>query len=145
MKLRKNRIIEREAVNAARTFFEANSCIFQEVDLGNDYGKDAYIDFAEGENVTGICFALQIKGGASFRRANGFGIPLNAEHAEIWCHSTVPILGIIYDQTDKQLRWCNISNFLDELTESVPSFIPVSANAILTSTALRFELIPNPG
>ena len=71
MKLRPNRKIEREAVNAARVFLEANNCVFQEIDQSNDYGKDAYLDLTEGTHVTGLCAALQIKGGSSYRARNG--------------------------------------------------------------------------
>jgi hypothetical protein len=143
MKLRKNRAVERAAVNAARAFFESNGCVFQEVDLGNDYGKDAYVDFVHDEHVTGICFALQIKGGASYRRGTDYGIPLHPGRAELWLNSTVPVIGIVHDPEDGKLRWCNISAYLHELQDRISSYIPVSANAILTADTLRLEIIPN--
>lgn len=141
MNIRKNRSIEREAVNATRTFFEANGCVFQEVDLVNDYGKDAYVDFGEGEKVTGICFALQIKGGISYRRGSNYGIPLDAAHVKVWGHSSIPIVGIVYDPTDTRLRWCNISNFIDEMDVNIPPYIPINSSSVLNSTTLRFDLI----
>jgi len=142
MKLRKNRIVEREAVNATRAFFEANGCIFQEVDSANDYGKDAYVDIVDEENVTGVCAALQIKGGASYRRKEGYGVPVG-EHFDIWRSSTVPIIGILYDPSDKQLRWCHISKYLNNVGPEHPSYIPISVDAILTPTVLRLELRPS--
>jgi len=138
MKLRKNKVIEREAINATRVFFEANGCIFQEVDTGNDYGKDAYVDFANKGDITGMCAALQIKGGKSYKRKSGYGIPIE-RHLDVWRSSTLPIIGIVYDPEDKCLRWSSISKYLDNIGEDVPSYIPVSADAILTSTTLRFE------
>lgn len=42
----KNRGIEREGVVETQLFFERNGCVFQEVALQNDFGKDAYIDVA---------------------------------------------------------------------------------------------------
>jgi len=108
-RLRANRVPERAAVNVARTFFEANGCIFQEVSGDNDYGKDAYVDLTFGGQVTGLCAALQIKGGESYRRtAGGYVIPLDDDHAKLWRSSTVPIFGIVHDQSDGKLRWCNI-------------------------------------
>lgn len=141
MKLRKNRKTERAAVNAVRTFFEANNCVFQEVDIGNDYGKDAYVDYAVDSNVTGICFAVQIKGGASYKSSKGYIIPLDAAHAKVWAQSTIPIIGIVYDPIDKMLRWCNISKFLEKEELKIPSKILINKSSVLTPTSLRFELI----
>ena len=142
MRIRKNRIIEREAVNATRVFFEANGCIFQEVDSANDYGKDAYVDLVDKENVTGVCAAIQIKGGTSYRRKDGYGIPVG-EHLDVWRSSTVPIIGIVYDPSDKQLRWCHISKYLNNVDPETPSYIPISADAILTPTILHLEIRPS--
>ncbi len=84
MKRRGNRITKTSAVSAVRNFFESNGCIYQSVDMANDYGKDAYVDFAEGERITGLCAALQIKGSVSYRRSNGsYFIPLDEQHAKV--------------------------------------------------------------
>lgn len=140
-KLRANRITERAAVNAARTFFETNGCIFQEVSGDNDYGKDAYVDLTFGGRVTGLCAALQIKGGESYRSADGgYGIPLDDDHAELWRSSTVPIFGIIHDPRDGKLRWCNISEFLSSPEGGqLPRSIPVESSAIFDNAALHRE------
>jgi len=142
MKLRKNRIVEREAVNATREFFEANGCIFQEVDTANDYGKDAYVDLVSEGDVTGVCAAVQIKGGPSYKRRDGYVIPVG-EHLDVWRSSTLPIIGVIYDPEDKHLRWCNISNYLDNHGAENPTHIPVSAQAILTPSILHLETRPS--
>lgn len=140
MRLRPNRKVERQAVNAARSFFESNSCVFQEVDVANDYGKDAYVDFSEDGRVTGLCAALQIKGGISYRDAKGdYRIPLDEEHARIWAESTVPIFGIVHDPDDGGLRWCNISSFLHGINHPLPANIPLKASHILTPDSLRKE------
>src|SRR5919199_6810704 len=85
MKRRRNRVTERKAVNVVRDFFESNGCVFQEVATDNDYGKDAYVDLAEGDRITGLCTAVQIKGGASYRRS--YFIPLDEPHRRIWRES----------------------------------------------------------
>ncbi len=102
MKLRKNRVVERVAVNAARTLFEANGCVFQEVDQGNDYGKDAYVDLVDGEKISGHCIAVQIKGGNKYRRANGYVIPID-DHEEVWRQSPLPVAGIVFDDRTEAL------------------------------------------
>lgn len=112
------------------------------MDNGNDYGKDAYVDLVDEENVTGVCAAIQIKGGTSYRRKDGYGIPVG-EHLDIWRNSTVPIVGVVYDPSDKQLRWCDISKYLDNVGLKTPSYIPVSAGAILTPTTLHLEIRPS--
>ena len=106
MNLRKNRAKERAAVNAARSFFEANGCVFQEVDQGNDYGKDAYVDLVDGDKVSGHCIALQIKGGKKYKRANGYVIPIES-HELVWRQSPLPIAGIVFDSESKTLylKW----------------------------------------
>src|SRR5690242_8305268 len=105
MKLRANRTTERAGVNAAQTFFEAENWIFQPIDLGNDYGRDAIVDACEGETVTGLSAALQIKSGASFRRASGYAIPIEG-HERVWRESPLPVMGIVHDPDAKQLYWC---------------------------------------
>src|SRR5262245_20614336 len=126
MKLRRNRVVEREAVNATRAFFESNRCVFQEIDGSNDYGKDAYVDLPQGEVVSGLCAALQIKGGRSFRRAKGnYAIPVTASHAKLWLSSTVPVIGIVYDPDDRQLRWVNLSVLLRSRNGSAAGSVAV--------------------
>lgn len=137
MKLRPNRRIEREAVNATRSFFEANDYVCQEIDLANDYGKDLYLDVTDGNMVTGLCIAIQVKGGKSFRRKDHYRIPVDIDHERIWRESSLPIAGIVYDADDQQLRWCNISRLLETSErESLKSIRIESAN-ILNSDTLR--------
>jgi hypothetical protein len=133
--LRRNRITERAGVNAARTFFEGHGCTFVEVDLGNDYGKDAYVDFGDGTSISPVCAALQIKSGASYRTKSGYQIPLDGHDVEMWRNSTVPVLGIVFDEDDCQLRWVNISKFLNEAGDKLSS-IPVRRSAILVGSRL---------
>lgn len=142
MKIRCNRKVERAAVNAARAFFESCDCVFQEVDLANDYGKDAYVDLTERDNVTGLCVAVQVKGGASYRRPGGYGIPLDENHASLWRQSSVPVAGIVYDPDDQQLRWCSISEFVERAKKPLPSYIPVDSANVLSSETLETAFRP---
>jgi hypothetical protein len=141
LKRRRNRIAEREAVNAVRRFFEFHGCVFQEIDAANDYGKDAYLDFAEGEQITGLCAAVQIKGGISYRRPDGsYYIPLDEAHIRIWQESTLPVLGLIHDPDDGLIRWCSISAFVNTEQNATASSIPVTADAILDEKELHSSL-----
>lgn len=136
MKLRGNRQAERAAVNATRALFEANEYVIQDVSADNDYGKDAYVDLTEGTAVTGFMVALQIKGGTSYRRPGGYGVPLDNKHEVVWRGSTAPVGGIIYDPEDGLLRWCNISQFLEEHPNRSGSYVPVPDSQILTAETL---------
>ena len=139
MRLRANRRTERAAVNAARSFLEDNGCVFQEVDGANDYGKDAYVDLGDGVTVSGVCAALQIKGGLSFRTAGGdYRLSIAENHRRIWSESTIPVLGVIHDPEDGLLRWVNISDVLHAKPEAKSVVIP--AARVLSRTALQTEV-----
>lgn len=136
-KLRANRRVERAGVNEARALFEAVGWVFQEVDLGNDYGKDAYVDVSKpGDLVTGLCIALQIKSGESFRTKAGYSLPLKPEHVTVWRESSVPIGVVVFDPSDKQLRWANVSRFLSQQGDTVPSVLPIKSGDLLTGEAI---------
>jgi hypothetical protein len=107
--LRSNRVVERAAVNAARSLFEAASLVFQEVDHGNDYGKDAYLDLTDRNEITGTCIALQIKGGQTYRTGDGYCIPFDEATATFWARSSLPVFGIVHDPADGTLHWCNLT------------------------------------
>lgn len=113
MKVSQNRIKERSGVNALTTLLERSGLIVQEVSGGNDYGKDAYVDLSKDGEITGVCVALQIKSGASYRRAEGYAVPVG-NHERVWRDSTVPIAGIVHDERDDGLYWCDISSKLAE-------------------------------
>lgn len=136
-KVSENRRKERSGVNAVQSLFESSGYVFQEVDLRNDYGKDAYVDLVDGQEVTGTCVALQIKSGVSYRRPCGYGIPLDSEHLSVWRGSTLPIAGIVHDPQDGELYWCNITSFLQQLEGDPPSYIPVNNTSHLNSRTLH--------
>ena len=136
-KVPENRPKERSGVNAAQSLFESSGYVFQEVDLRNDYGKDAYVDLVDGQEVTGACVALQIKSGVSYRRPCGYGIPLDSEHLSVWKGSTLPVAGIVHDPEDGELYWCNITSFLQQLEGDPPSYIPVNKTSHLNSKTLH--------
>lgn len=136
-----NRRIEREGINAAQAFFERNNCVFQEVALQNDFGKDAYLDVTRAGAFGPLCIALQIKSGRSYRSNSGdYLIPLD-HHAATWRNSTVPIFGIVYDPDDKELRWTDLTAYLRDNPGKNTGSVPVAPSSVLTETSLVGEFV----
>jgi hypothetical protein len=140
MQIRANRPTERAGVNAAQALFESENWIFQPVDQGNDYGKDAYVDASDGQTVTGVCATLQIKSGVSFRRASGYAIPVEG-HECVWRESPLPVMGIIHDPNTGRLYWCDISGYLRDHPNESPISIAVSAESVLDKASLNGEFL----
>ncbi|HDR9128370.1 TPA: DUF4365 domain-containing protein [Burkholderia vietnamiensis] len=140
-KIPMNRRAEREGINAAQAFFERNNCVFQEVALQNDFGKDAYLDVTRDGVFGPLCVALQIKSGRSYRTdAGNYLIPLN-HHAETWRDSTVPIFGVVYDPDDLQLRWIDLTGYLRDNPGKITGAISVEASSMLTDASLTGEFL----
>ena len=99
--------VSREGVNAVQALFESGECVFQEVAQQNDIGKDAYVDISQEGLVTGTCAALQIKSGESFRASHGDYFITVGKHSDSWRGSTVPVFGLVYDPSDRLLRWAD--------------------------------------
>lgn len=81
----------REGINFVRALVESQNSTFQEVELHNDLGNDAYVEFVVEESATGCCVALQIKSGASYRTASGgYAFQADRSHFEYWAspHAT---------------------------------------------------------
>lgn len=133
----KNRGTEREGIAVTQLFFERNGCVFQEVALQNDFGKDAYIDVTRNGLITPWCAALQVKSGASYRCTSGdYFIPVGT-HASIWRASTVPVFGIVYDPSDRMLRWVDVSGYLRANPAQAQGRVPVSQHSVLTTTSFQ--------
>lgn len=138
-KIAPNRNIERLGVNAAQQLFERCNCIFQEVAQQNDYGKDAYVDLAQGHYLSPLCVAVQIKSGRSYRLPSGdYFVPVE-NHASIWRNSTVPVFGIVYDPDDSQLRWGDLTAYLRNHPVQDGGRVPVQRHALLTEASIANE------
>lgn len=135
-RVRQTRKAERAAVNAVRSLLEAHDLVFQEVDQSNDYGKDAYVDLTVDGQLSGQVIALQIKGGSTYVRADGFVIPCDREHASFWLNSSLPVIGIVYDPRSQGLYWENLTRYLREI-DHLPTSIPVPASQMLSRESLH--------
>lgn len=108
-----NQATGREGVNFVRRLVERQNSTFQEIDLHNDLGNDAYIEFLVGENATGCCVAVQIKSGSSYRRgARGYAFSADRDHFEYWATHTLPVLAVIFDPENEKAVWVDITDHL---------------------------------
>jgi hypothetical protein len=112
-KRKRTQSTSREGINFVRSLVESQNSTFQEIDLNNDLGNDAYVEFVVDENATGCCVALQIKSGKSYQTANGqFAFQSDRDHFEYWSSHTLPVLAVIFDPSNKRATWVDITNHL---------------------------------
>jgi hypothetical protein len=119
-KRKRSQATSREGINFVRTLVERHNCTFQEIDLQNDLGNDAYVEFVIEESATGCCVALQIKSGSSYRAAGGrYGFQADRDHFEYWASHTLPVLAIIVDPEAGTAAWADITDHLRRNPDSV--------------------------
>lgn len=124
VKVPKNWETSEQAVLAFRTFCTGMKWPNIEIPNQQDFGKDVAIDLTDASDaITGEMFAAQVKGGASYRRAEDYKIPVD-KHARSWSQSSVPVIGIVQDPDDLALRWVNLTEALrfdpDQTVVGVP-------------------------
>ncbi|MFI7837893.1 DUF4365 domain-containing protein [Pseudomonas asiatica] len=84
-KRKRSQSTSRDGINFVRSLVERQKSTCQEIDLHNDLGNDAYLEFIVAENATGCCVALQIKSGTSYRNSYGnYFFQANRDHFEYW-------------------------------------------------------------
>jgi hypothetical protein len=131
---RQNRPVEKAGVRAVQAIFEDANLIFQAVDLGNDIGKDAYVDLAEGGLFKGVVVALQIKGGESFRRGDDYKVPCNEDDLALWAGSSIPIYGMVHDPTADSVHWADLTGWSKSLAPGEHrSYCPVPRQNLLSA------------
>jgi len=107
----KSRRAGRAAVNALRTLLEKHDHIVQEIDGQNDFGEDLHVTFTEDGRVTGDMIKVQVKGGGSWRRGGGYGVPVG-HHADTWADGNVPVFCVVHDAETGVLHWANATEQL---------------------------------
>jgi hypothetical protein len=133
---RSNRQTERKGVRAAQGLFEDAGFLFQEVDLANDIGKDAYVDLAENDRFAGEMIAIQVKSGEKYRSGRDYKVPCGANDAAIWRGSVVPIIGIVYDLDAGTLHWADLTEWAKAQSAIPPASCPVPHENLLSKSAL---------
>ncbi len=101
----------RAAVNALRTLLERHNHIVQEIDGQNDFGEDQHVTFTEDGKVTGDLVKIQVKGGRSWRRADGYAVPIG-DHGGTWADGNIPVLCVVHDPDTGGLYWANATKQL---------------------------------
>lgn len=78
-----------------------------------DIGIDSAIEFLTPEREpSGDIVLVQIKAGQSYIRNGRFYIDADRDHFETWARYAVPVAGIVYDPSNPQARWVDISAHL---------------------------------
>ncbi|MEV5376181.1 DUF4365 domain-containing protein [Streptomyces nondiastaticus] len=135
-KIPNGRRVGQAAVNALRALLEEHDHIVQEISGQNDFGEDFYVTFTDDGNVTSDTIKVQVKGGQSWRRGNGYAVPID-HHGETWANGNVPVYCVVYDPDAKRLHWANATQQLRRSGPlHPPRFVGVSPNAVLDETTM---------
>jgi hypothetical protein len=126
-------------VNALRALLEEHDHIVQEISGQNDFGEDLYVTFTDNGDITSDTIKVQVKGGESWRRGNGYAVPVD-QHSDTWADGNIPVYCVVYDPDTKRLHWANATQQLRRLGPlNPPRFIGVSPNAVLNDTTMEFR------
>jgi hypothetical protein len=135
-KIAKGRRVGQAAVNALRTLLEEHGHIVQEISGQNDFGEDFYVTFTDDEDVTSDTIKVQVKGGDSWCRGNGYAVPVD-RHRDTWSEGNIPVYCVVYDPNNKNLYWANATQQLRRFGPfNAPRFIGISPNAVLSDTTM---------
>ncbi len=129
MKNTVNKSIGKIGVSKVALVVNQANCIFHKIDLENDLGNDAFIEFISGNESTSFCIATQIKSGGSFVR-NGIKIfiPADKEHLKYWKNLNLPVAGLVYNPSKDTIYWIDIKEYIlnhPDIIENGPYNIPV--------------------
>ncbi|MFF0014581.1 DUF4365 domain-containing protein [Streptomyces sp. NPDC005374] len=124
-------------MNALRALLEEHDHIVQEISGQNDFGEDFYVTFTDNGEVTSDTIKVQVKGGDSWRRGNGYAVPID-QHGGTWANGNIPVYCVVYDPDTTRLHWANATHQLRRFGPlNPPRFIGVSPNAVLDGTTME--------
>ena len=120
-KRKKSKATARSGINYVRAVVEKCNCIFHEIDLDNDIGNDAHVEFIENEGATGCLIATQIKSGPSyFPEGPEYAvIHSDRDHFEYWNSHSLPIAVIAYNPVSNRAVWFDLTRFLVDHPEVI--------------------------
>ncbi len=135
-KIPKGRRVGQAAVNALRALLEEHDHIVQEISGQNDFGEDFYVTFTHDGEITSDTIKVQVKGGDSWRRGNGYAVPVD-HHSGTWADGNIPVYCVVYDPGTTKMHWSNATQQLRRSGPfNPPRFIGVSPNAVLNDTTM---------
>lgn len=135
-KLPKGRRVGQAAVNALRALLEEHDHIVQEISGQNDFGEDLYVTFTDNGDVTSDTIKVQVKGGDTWRRGNGYVVPVG-RHRDTWANGNIPVYCVVFDPGTKRMHWVNGTQQLRRFGPfNPPRFIGISPNAVLDDTTI---------
>lgn len=105
-------VTSREAVLAFDRFCARQKWVFTETPQQSDFGKDGYVDFSREGELTGECVAVQIKGGASHRRSDGYVVTADERRRLLWMESTIAVFAVVWDPDSDELYWLDLTRTL---------------------------------
>lgn len=134
----KGRRVGRAAVNKVTRVLEDNDHIVQEIDGQNDFGEDLYATFSKEGELSGDVIRIQVKGGVTWRRANGYAVPVG-NHLNTWMEGNIPVICIVYDPEHEELYWANATEQLRSAMTSGQEIkkIGISANSKLNEDTIE--------
>ncbi|MFI5532262.1 DUF4365 domain-containing protein [Kitasatospora sp. NPDC051853] len=121
------------AENAFRTLMEDQLHIVQRIDGGNDFGEDFIVRFSERNRRTPDSIAVQIKGGTSFRRAEGYAVRVE-KHGDDWRETNIPVVCVVHDPGTGKLHWANATEQLR--SDPAVRTIRIPAGAVLDESTV---------
>ena len=105
---KKTNATERKGVGFVRDVVESANCVFKEIDRARDYGHDAFVLLVDGEAVTPVEIALQIKAGRSFCDERSCHFTATAAQLNFWAKHPFLTLGVVYDPDADCCWWVNL-------------------------------------
>jgi len=131
----KANFIGEEGVDFIRLVCSRSNALFFER-IREDIGIDGYIELLTPENhTTGILAHIQCKSGVSWITKGGrYQIKSDKKHFQTWnSYKPYPVIGIIYNPSQRIARWVDISKFLADnpnIIEDGPYIIEAPPNQI---------------
>jgi len=133
----KNKSIGKIGVSKVSIVVNLHYCIFHKIELENDIGNDAFIEFISGSESTSFCIAAQIKSGTSYVRANDEEtfFPTDKKHLKYWGNLNLPVAGFVYNPINDTIYWIDIKELIlknPSIVENGPYNIPIPTENIFS-------------
>ncbi len=99
---------ERKGIAFVRDAVEEANCVFKEIDRASDYGHDAFVLLVDGEQVMPQEFAVQVKAGKSFCKADSCSFHATKAQLNFWARHPLETLGVVYDPDAACAWWVDL-------------------------------------